>query len=83
MERFLFRGEIMEIYKDITNDSNVTHYDIGDTYIKVKFNGTAKIYTYSYSGKAGKYHVDRMKILAKSGDGLNSYINLNVKYKYD
>ena len=44
----------MEIYKDITNDSNVTHYDIGDTYIKVKFNGTAKIYTYSYSGKAGK-----------------------------
>jgi len=80
--RFLFRG-IMEIYKDINNDSNVTHYEVGDIYIRVKFKGTAKIYTYSYYGKAGKFHVDRMKILASSGDGLNSYINRNVKYLYD
>ncbi|MFH7766689.1 hypothetical protein [Acinetobacter sp. BSP-28] len=72
----------MEIYKDINNDSNVTHYEIDDNHIRVKFRGTAKIYQYSYR-KAGKFHVDRMKILARSGDGLNSYINLNVKFKYD
>lgn len=73
----------MEIYKDIDNDSNVTHYEIGENYIRVKFNGSAKIYTYSYFGKAGRLHVDRMKILAKSGDVLNSYRMRNVKYLYD
>ena len=73
----------MESYLDIDGDSNVSGYDIGDAYIRVKFNGTAKTYTYSYYGKAGKFHVDNMKILAKSGDGLNAYINLNVKFKYD
>lgn len=72
----------MEIYKDINNDSNVTHYEIGDTYIRVKFYGTAKIYTYSYR-KAGKIHVEKMKVLARSGDGLNSYIMRNVKNLYD
>lgn len=72
----------MEIYKDIDNDSNVTHYEIGETYIRVKFNGTAKIYSYSYR-KAGQFHVEKMKVLAKSGDGLNSYIMRNVKYLYD
>lgn len=72
----------MEIYKYIDNDSNVTHYEIGDIYIRVKFRGTAKIYSYSYR-KSGQYHVDKMKVLAKNGDGLNSYIMLNVKKLYD
>lgn len=79
---FISRGINVEIYKDINNDSDVTHYEIGDTYIRVKFNGTAKIYTYSYR-KAGKFHVDKMKHLGRYGDGLNSYIMLNVKYLYD
>ena len=79
---FIFRMMLMEIYKDINNDSNVTHYEISDIYIRVKFRGTAKIYSYSYR-KAGQYHVDKMKVLAKSGDGLNSYIMLNVKNLYD
>lgn len=76
-------GDEMETYKNINRDSNVTHYEIGDTYIRVKFNGTAKIYSYSYFGKAGRFHVDTMKILARAGDGLNAYINRNVKFKYD
>lgn len=76
-------GNLLENYLDLDNDSNVTHFEIGDTYIRVKFNGATKIYTYSYFGKAGKYHVENMKHLARSGDGLNSYINLNVKFKYD
>lgn len=72
----------MEIYKDIDNDSNVTHYKIGSTFITVWFRGTARSYTYSYS-KAGQFHVEKMKVLAKNGDGLNSYIMRNVKNLYD
>jgi len=69
-------------YKNINGDSNVEAYNIGDTFIEVKFKGTAKIYRYSYS-KAGSANVERMKQLAVAGDGLNSFINHNVKYKYD
>ena len=72
----------MERYLDLDGDSGVVSYEIGDTYIRVKFNGTIKIYTYSYN-KAGQYHVEKMKVLAKSGDGLNSYIMRNVKKLYD
>ncbi|MGA9697559.1 MULTISPECIES: hypothetical protein [Acinetobacter] len=72
----------MEIYKDIDNDSNVTHFEIGSTYITVWFQGTARSYTYSYY-KAGQFHIEKMKVLAKSGNGLNSYIMRNVKKLYD
>ncbi|WP_216938510.1 hypothetical protein [Acinetobacter sp. BY484] len=72
----------MEIYKDIDNDSNITHYEIGDTYIRVKFNGTIKSYTYSYSS-AGIETVEHMKQLAQAGDGLNSYIKLYANSLYE
>ncbi|MHA3048891.1 hypothetical protein [Acinetobacter sp. ANC 4641] len=72
----------MEIYKDIDNDSNVTHYEIGSTYITILFRGTARLYTYSYY-KAGQFHVEKMKILARNGDGLNSYIMRNVRNLYN
>lgn len=72
----------LEIYKDIDNDSNVTHYEIGGTYIRVKFNGTVKIYTYSYHS-AGIEKVERMKQLAQAGDGLNSYIKLHRNSLYE
>ena len=55
-------------YRDKDGDSNVEMYEIGSTYISVKFYGTPKVYTYSYS-KAGKQHVERMKVLAANGDG--------------
>ncbi|MDO6580181.1 hypothetical protein Q4491_02390 [Photobacterium sp. 2_MG-2023] len=71
----------MEIYKDIDNDSGVRGYEIGADYITVWFDGTARPYTYSYAS-AGSGHVDSMKKLAASGDGLNAYINRNVKFKY-
>lgn len=68
-------------YKNINNDSNVSSYEIGSDYISVQFtNGS--IYVYSYR-KAGKYHVVRMKALAVSGDGLNSYIMRNCSKLYD
>lgn len=72
----------LEIYKNIDNDSNVTHYEIGGTYIRVKFNGTVKIYTYSYHS-AGIEKVEHMKQLAQAGDGLNSYIKLHANSLYE
>lgn len=72
----------MQRYADINNDSGVIGYEISATSITVWFDGTARPYTYSY-GVAGQSHVEKMKQLAQSGDGLNAYINYNVKFKYD
>lgn len=72
----------MQRYADINNDSGVVGYEILATSITVWFEGTARPYTYSYA-VAGQHHVERMKQLAHSGDGLNAYINYNVKSKYD
>jgi hypothetical protein len=72
----------MERYKNSRGDSGVYSYEIGNDYIRVKFSGTSKIYTYSHR-KAGSNHVENMKSLARSGSGLNSYINSYVKFKYD
>lgn len=72
----------MERYRNSSGNSGVYSYEIGNDYIRVKFSGTSKIYTYSYR-KAGNHHVENMKVLARSGSGLNNYINSYVKFKYD
>lgn len=65
----------MPAYADINGDSGVSSYNIGDDYIDVTFK---KGGTYRYThASAGKVAVEQMKMLAKSGDGLNSYINRN------
>lgn len=72
----------MERYKNLSGNSGVYTYEIGPNYIKVKFSGSARIYTYSYR-KAGSSHVERMKILARNGSGLNRYIKKYVNNLYD
>lgn len=72
----------MERYRNSGGDSGVAAYEIGADHIKVKFSGTARTYTYSYR-KAGRSHVEQMKVLALRGSGLNSYINRYVKHLYD
>ena len=72
----------MQKYADINNDSGVNSFEIHDTSIIVWFDGTPNSYTYSY-GVAGAHHVEEMKKRALAGDGLNAYINYNVKFKYD
>tara|TARA_Y100000588_G_C13966996_1_gene801261 strand:- start:261 stop:476 length:216 start_codon:yes stop_codon:yes gene_type:complete len=71
----------MNRYENLNGDSGVSSYEVGPEYIRVKFNGTFRSYTYSYR-KAGVNHVERMKALAHSGSGLSSDINRYVK-KYD
>lgn len=72
----------MERYRNSSGSSGVSAYEIGSDYIIVKFSGTARTYKYSYR-KAGQNHVENLKRLAKSGSGLNSYINIHVKNLYD
>lgn len=72
----------MEVYQNLSGDSGVYGYIIGDHYISVKFFNTEKMYTYSY-GRAGANHVETMKGLARAGRGLNSYIMKYVKDLYD
>ncbi len=69
-------------YKNLSRDSGVDTYEFGNEYIKVKFENNSRIYVYSYS-KAGRVHVDKMKIKAESGKGLQGYINQYVKNLFD
>lgn len=67
-------------YMDINNDSGVLSYEILEDSIKIEFKG-GSIYLYTYSS-AGRNNIETMKKLAKKGDGLNSFINRNVRTKY-
>ena len=71
----------MEKYSNRGGNSPITHFQIEDERIIVWFQG-GKSYSYSYR-KARSTHVERMKVLAKSGSELSAYITQNVKYKYD
>lgn len=56
----------MERYRNSTGKSGVHSYEIGNDYIRIKFSSTFRTYSYSYR-KAGSYHVEKMKTLARSG----------------
>jgi macrodomain Ter protein organizer (MatP/YcbG family) len=72
----------MERYTNSGGDSGVSAYEIGSDYIIVKFSDSTRTYRYSYR-KAGQNHVENLKQLAQSGNGLNSYVNKHVKNLYD
>lgn len=71
----------MVSYKDINGDSGVLGFEISNDRIIVEFKGGSQ-YLYSYAS-AGQIHIEKMKVLAQNGDGLNSYINKNVRTKYE
>lgn len=68
----------MKDYKDINGDSGISAYEYGEDWIRVQFKYGA--YEYRSSG-IGSTHLNMMKSLADSGDGLNSYINTNPDVK--
>jgi hypothetical protein len=70
----------MERYSDVDRDSGVVRYELGSDYIRVQFSDRSQ-YLYTYSS-AGSSHIENMKGLAQRGDGLNAYINENVKRRY-
>lgn len=76
----------MQIYANLSGESNVSCHQIGDDNIVVEFNTRGKdgcnTYKYSYRS-AGQGNVDHMKSLAVAGLGLNSFINTNVRKLYE
>jgi len=76
----------MTDYKNLSGQSNVARYEIGQDYIIVEFKTKGKdgcdTYKYSYTS-AGQDNVEQMKILANQGLGLNSFINTTVKKLYE
>lgn len=64
----------MERYINYTGDSSITHYEIGDEYIRIKCKkGIIEYQTSSNS----KEHIEEMKARAKEGIGLYRYIMQN------
>ncbi len=74
------RGKKMREYKDIGGDSGVAAFESNHDAIAVTFKDQSK-YLYTLSS-VGPIHLANMKRLAEKGDGLNSYINRNVRKKY-
>lgn len=75
----------MQSYSNHGGKSGVTHYKIGDGHIDVRFNRVTKDgnNTYQYDNdKAGRDNVMEMIKLAKTGSGLGSFIQHNVKDDY-
>lgn len=70
----------MEKYRDISGNSGISAYEFGDEFITVRFT-KGGMYLYNYS-ITGSNHVKKMIKLAKMGNGLNRYINLNTRYAY-
>jgi hypothetical protein len=69
----------MKPYKDLNNDSGISAYEYNDTSIFIQFK-TGKIYEYQES-KIGASHLNIMKHLADTGNGLNAYIMKNLVVK--
>jgi hypothetical protein len=73
----------MPRYRDIDHDSGVISYEIGTDWIEVVFaSGRTRHYLYTYRS-AGIPAVEKMKKLAESGEGLNSFINRFSSRQYE
>ncbi len=70
----------MKAYKNLKGDSGISRYQIGDDFIVVEFD-VGHLYLYNYTS-AGKAKIERMKLLAKTGKGLSTYISRYVKDYY-
>lgn len=66
-------------YRDINGDSGISAYKYGNDWIRVQFRNGG-VYEYQAS-KIGQSHINELKRLADSGDGLNTYISTNQDVK--
>ena len=70
----------MQTYRDLSDNSGIHSYECGPDWIKVWFKrGGSYVYD---QVRPGPVHVERMKELAESGDGLGTYINQHVQAAY-
>lgn len=76
----------METYANLSGQSGVVRYLIGNDNIIVEFTpnkySSITFYKYTYTS-AGQVAVEQLKALAKQGRGLHTYINTTeVKQRY-
>ncbi|MDH4330625.1 MAG: hypothetical protein OEV93_03685 [Candidatus Moranbacteria bacterium] len=75
----------MEPYGNVSGDSSVEAYKIGDDFIQIKFYPSTGLsrtnYLFTYES-AGKENVERMKEMAKEGRGLNHFAKYSMIGKY-
>lgn len=64
----------MERYVNYTGDSSITHYELGDEYIRIKCKKGVVEYRASSNSQE---HIEEMKTRAKEGIGLYRYIMKN------
>jgi hypothetical protein len=70
----------MAQYSNTSGRSSISSYDYGDGFIKVFFKDGGS-YTYT-NASVGADTVKAMIQMAKEGQGLNGFINSNVKEDY-
>ncbi|MFT4069438.1 hypothetical protein [Paraburkholderia sp.] len=63
----------MQRYRNLSGDSGVEAYEIGDDFIKVRFH-PGVVYWYT-ERSVGAAHVAELKRLARRGRGLSTYIS--------
>lgn len=70
----------METYANLGGDSGVMAFEIGETSIVVHFrDGSAYLYN---ELRPGRSDVQELQRLARTGQGLNSYISTRVKKNF-
>lgn len=70
----------MDQYKNLGGDSGVVGFEIEHDSITVLFrDGWTYVYNYQCTGNQD---VERMKVLAVAGQGLNSFISRFIKKRY-
>lgn len=70
----------MHRYGNRSGDAGVTGYEIGAHSITIQFRDGAR---YLYTDRStGPHNIARMKMLAKAGRGLTTFINQHVRGSY-
>lgn len=70
----------MQRYRRLSGDSGVLAFTVRADAIDVKF-VDGNVYTYSYAS-TGRERVEQMKLLARAGKGLSTYISQHVRADY-
>ena len=77
-----FEASAMKPYGNQSGDSGVAAYECRPGEIRLKFVDRETIYVYTRV-RPGAEHVREMQRLAKSGDGLATYVNQHVRDDYE
>ena len=74
-------GKFMEKYLNLSGDSGVLEYEVGPEFIVLRFKRNSTRYLYDHFS-AGKNRILDMIRLARSGQGLATYVARHVKGMY-